>query len=246
MRQIQFIFLKRLVTSVFFSGCLVLLLVFAGIVSYQIAKTGQQSGIPAFIRVHHAVVDAKKIVFLLIPLFLSLQLMITDIHNRLTVLLKYDRAGTWWREVFVSTSLLSLVVTIAINGITFLCSFLLIPESMDVRLLPYTVFHMLMEWIALIVIGCVFQMVVLWIKNEYLALSVTTFVFFLQDMSASILRADVASLPGLMALDYKFRHQEFTVLPGDGLVLGAVAGATAILYWIGYILVRDKDFYWSA
>ncbi|MFD2368749.1 hypothetical protein ACFSO0_01855 [Brevibacillus sp. GCM10020057] len=184
--------------------------------------------------------------FLIIPLFLSLHLMITDIHNRFTVLLRYDRAGRWWREVFVSTCLLSLVMTVFINGMTFLGSFLVIHESIGTDQIPYLVFRMLVEWIAFIAIGCVYHILVLWLRNGYIALCGTTFAFFLQDMSRSILRADLASLPSLMALEYKFRLQVFTVVSGDLFVVGAIGGAAAILYFAGCILVRDKDFYWSA
>lgn len=246
MRQIQIIFLKRLVTSALFYGCILILFVFASLVSYQIVKTGQKSGVPSFILVNHAVIEPKKMVFFIIPLFLSFHLMITDIHNRLTMLLKYNHAGKWWWEVFVSISLLSFVMTVMINGITILTSFLIIQESIGVELISYITFQMLMEWISFIVIGSVYHIFVLFIKREYMALFLTTFVFFLQDISKSILRTDLLSLPGLMALEYKFRYKIFTISPSDVFTLGVLVGATAILFLVGYILVRDKDFYWSA
>ncbi|MGN7472071.1 hypothetical protein [Brevibacillus sp. SAFN-007a] len=246
MKPIQFLMLKRLMTSVFFYVSILLLLVFACLVSFQVTKMGQKSSIPALILVSHGVMDAKKIVFFIIPLFLALQMMITDMYNRFTVLLKYDRVGKWWRDVFVSTSLFSLMMMIVIQGSTFLGSFLLIPDRIERQLFPYVMFHMGIVWISFIAIGCVYHVLVLLLKNQYIALFLTTFAFFLQDMSKSILRVDFLSLPALMALEYKLRYQVFTVFPSDVIVFGVVGGATAILYLVGYLLVRDKDFYWSA
>lgn len=245
MKQIQIILLKRIVSSPLVYLFIFVFVGFTGVVAFELTKTAQGS-VSSLLLLNHLTIDTMKIMFLIIPFFLSLNLITTDIYNKTTILLKYTKVGKWWRDVFVSSCLLGFLVVAIINGITILTSSLIIHESVDLNIFLYLIFRMIVQIACLVIISILYHIFVLYIKQEVIALFLTTFILFFQEVSKSIFRVDWVTLPSLMALEYKLRSGIFDVNLGDLLSLVLLFCMVGVLYLVGFIIVRDKDYYWSA
>lgn len=248
MKPIHLLLSRRLVISkrFYFS-----LLVIGGLASITVVQTMRSANSStnfgsALLGIYYGIIRANWITVLIIPLFLLLIGLISDVFDNYKVLLKYRSAKQWWREKIGGMSLFAVIYMLVIN-LYILGAIIVSGHVRDINLafLGFLLLGMVMQLVGFLVIGVFYQLTVLISEHQYIGLFIIVLLLILVDIFKFICKSKFTTLQEYMSLAYKWNSGKNTWVTADFLPILCLVSIFIVLYLVGSTLSQDKDFYWS-
>ncbi|MFD1408085.1 hypothetical protein ACFQ49_07955 [Kroppenstedtia eburnea] len=246
MKHIYFVLLHKLFVSKRFYIWL-LILIGLGI------KTAVQESNPlkttedAILTVYYQIAHPLVMNWFIIPCFLFLLGIVTNVFHRNQIILKYSYSNTWWKDQTVVLLLLSLLHTFAIH--TVIAGVAVTRGGMESLTNDFILFLGLsstMQVLGFTLLGVGYYVITL-LTNSYIGFFATILFINFVDVVKRLLKLEFNTLQEYMSASF------YTGKPGTIMTLETIHLFTlssfllvaVLLYFIGNILSHEKDYFWS-
>lgn len=185
---------------------------------------------------YESLIPSYFITLIIIPSVIVLNDTIISLYDNKYIIFRYADIKEWWREKVKCGTLIALIYVGIIN---FLMLIIFIYTGVDIIYLEKIVLAILFQTLGIIIVSLVYMVIKSLIKNRYIAMFITIFIFFsllLFQYSFYYIKY-VPILQDYMNLSY--------VIEGHSTWVGLLVNilALSLLYIGGGCLNYEKDFY---
>lgn len=196
-------------------------------------------------KIYHSILFGSIVLFLIIPLYISLIEIIQTVLDRYPVLLKFNHRKEWWKQKNISLAIFSIIFTVSINSIVLGVILLGSTSLISYAFLTYMFLGVLFQLVGFQILGVFCYITVFQTGRKYIGFFVTfSVIVFLQALKHG-LRLNFNTLEEYMFLIYKYKSNNLEVVPMDFAPLIWLTLLYISIYFIGYHVVRHKDLFWS-
>jgi hypothetical protein len=195
--------------------------------------------------VYYRMLNDHTVLYIIIPFFLLLLGLIPHLFDRYQVLLKYDRAKRWWKAkneaMLLFTMIFTGVIHLVILGVVVASGKV---GSITGAFLSFLLFSFFMQFICLMMLGIVYQLVSL-LTRSYIGYFVTLLGIILFETLMKVCKWQFYKLSEYVSLLYKLKADQLSIDMTDMFTLFCFLLIWIALYWVGSTLSTTKDYHWK-
>lgn len=196
--------------------------------------------------IYYQIAQPNLMTWFIIPSFLFLLGIVTNVFHRNQILLKYSHSNVWWKDQIVLLFLFSLIHTSAIHGV--IMGVAVARGGIEILTGDFLLFLGVSSTIQLLcftLLGIGYSIISL-LTNSYIAFFTTILLISITDVIKIFFKLEFNTLQEYMSSSfYTGKPGSITLEAMDILSLTSFLLVSVLLYFIGSILSQEKDYFWS-
>lgn len=243
MKQIHLVLLRRMFVSKRFYLWLSLLIGLG--IKAALHSNPIQITVDTILTIYYQIAHPNLMTWFIIPSFLFLLGIITNVFHCNQILLKYTHAKDWWKDQIFVLLLFSLLHTLSIHvviaGVAVIHGGI---ESLSGDFLLFLGMSGTIQLLGFILLGIAYSIISL-LTNSYIGFFAIILLISFTDVVKRFFNLKFNTLQEYMSASFYTGNPEAMLATIDLISLASFLLVAVLLYFIGIILSQEKDYFWS-